>query len=130
MPTDHEIGLELLTILPHTVNASIFTDNTDRVWSSLRDEFMVTPAAELVLTHGVSPPGEWAMLGILSARPDIGEMELQQRIAALGSDLPIGLVNSGVGQMAQILAPIVRGVLGRPSASYALTPLLIFREIT
>lgn len=128
MPSEADILLELLSVLPHTVNASIMTKH-EPVWAALREEFMVTPASELVLTHGTSMPGEWAMLGILNGRPDIGANEHQQRMAKLGSDLPPGLVNSAIGLMAQTLAPIIRTALGRPANAYAVTPILIFREV-
>ena len=129
MPTEVDITLELLTVLPHTVHASIMTEH-ETIWANLRDEFLVTPSSELVLTHGASMPGEWAMLGILSARPDFGEGEFQQMVAAGRSNLPPGLLNSAIGGMAQIMAPIIRTTLGRPEGAYAVTPLLIFREVT
>lgn len=128
MPDDNEIGLELLTVLPHTVHATLAAGD-DRVWATLRDEFMVAPSAELVLTHGTMLPGEWAMLGILSARPDIGETEFQSQMAAIQGNYPAGLFTSGVGMMAQLMAPLIRTALGRPATSYAVTPLLIFRQV-
>jgi hypothetical protein len=45
--------LELMTVLPHTVHASIMTEH-ETIWANLREEFMVTPSSELVLTHGNS----------------------------------------------------------------------------
>jgi hypothetical protein len=129
MPSDADITLELLTVLPHTVHASIITEYAT-VWANLREEFMVTPSSELALTHGTSPPGDWALLGILSGRPDIGESEHQQLMAQMGSDLPPGLVNSAIGLMAKFLTPLIRTALGRPANAFAVTPLLIFREVT
>ena len=129
MPSDADVALELMTVLPHTVHATISTDAGETTWAVLRNEFMVTPPSELVLSHGSGIPGEWAMLGILSGRPDFGETEFQQRLAEMAQNLPAGLVNSGVGLMMQILSPIIRTTLGRPANAYAVTPLMIFREI-
>jgi hypothetical protein len=70
------------------------------------------------------------MLGLLTGRPDVGEIEFQQLMAEHHGKLPPGLLNSGVGLIARTLAPIIRTVLGRPSAAYAVTPILIFREVT
>lgn len=130
MPSDADIAIELMTVLPHTVNATITTDEEETVWSVLRDEYMVTPSAELVLANGSGMPGEWAMLGILNGRPDFGETELQQQIAQIHSTLPVGLTTSGVGNMMAILSPLIRQTLGRPAAAYGVTPLLVFREVT
>lgn len=129
MPSDADLLLDLLSVLPHTVNASVMTEH-ETVWAALRDEFLVTPASELVLTHGTSLPGEWAMLGILNGKPDFGAHEHQQKMAEIGNELPPGLVNSAIGMMAQTLAPIIRTALGRPANAYAVTPILVFREVT
>jgi len=129
MPSDVDLTLEFLTVLPHTVHASILTQH-ERVWSNLREEFLVTPSAELVLTHGATLPGQWAMLGIMSGRPDYGAIEHQQALAQIGSEFEPGLVNSGIGLLVQHMAPLIRQALGRPVGSYAVTPLLIFREVT
>jgi hypothetical protein len=102
----------------------------ETVWANLREEFMVTPPSELVLTHGTSMPGEWAMLGILSGRPDHGHIEHQQKLAEMGSALPPGVMNSAIGLLAQQMAPMIRMALGRPANAYAVTPILVFREVT
>lgn len=128
MPSEADIMLELMTVLPHTVHASIMTDH-ETIWANLREEFMVAPSSELVLTHGTSLPGEWAMLGILNGRPDHGHIEQQQQLAQMGSDLPPGLMNSAIGLLAQQMAPMIRMALGRPASAYAVTPILVFREV-
>lgn len=129
MPTEVDITLELLTVLPHTVHASILTDE-ETVWSSLLQENLVTPSSELILTHGASLPGEWTLVGILSGQPDFGAIEHQQRMAEIGGALPPGVMNSAIGIMAQQMTPLIRQALGRPMGNYAVTPLLIFREVT
>jgi hypothetical protein len=130
MPSDADIALDLMALLPHAVHATITTDAGDNTWAVLRNEFMVSPPSELVLTHGSGIPGEWAMLGILSARPDIGQTAFQQQMATMQQTIPAGLINSGVGIIMQILSPLIRQTLGRPEDSYAITPLLIFREVS
>ena len=130
MPSDIDIAMELMTVLPHTVHAQITNDSGQATWAVLRGEYMVTPPTELVLTHGTGLPGEWAMLGILNGRPDIGETAFQQQLTEIEQGLPAGLVNSGVGMMMKILSPLIRQTLGRPENSFAVTPLLIFREVT
>lgn len=128
MPSEVDMTLDLLKVLPHTVHASIMTEH-ETIWANLNEDYMVTPPSEIILTHGASMPGEWAMLGILSGRPDFGETEFQQMIAERRSNLPPGLVNSAIGHLAQTMAPIIRTALGRPASAYAVTPLLVFREV-
>lgn len=125
MPSDTDIAPELMTVLPHMVNATITTNLSERVWAVLRQEFMVTPSAELVLSHGSGIPGEWAMLGILSGQPDFGETEFQTEMANMLTTLPPGIVSSGLGIMMGLLSPLIRTTMGRPANSYGVTPLLI-----
>lgn len=123
--------LELIQIMPHAVHASILSSGNEpeRVWGALRDEYMVTPASEMVLTHGRMVQGEWTMIGILNGRPDIETLGDNTLMEARQS-IPHGLVDSAVGRVAETLAPMVRLALGRPTGSYAVTPLLIFRQVT
>lgn len=123
-----EMMLEMMQTLPHSVHASMITssDTPSLIWCSLRQEYLVTPATDLTLAHGATMPGEWSIVGILSASPeyatpDLGDNENNQ--------VP-GMMQSVVGQVSQMLAPVVRVALGRPAAASAITPLLIFREVT
>lgn len=113
-----EMALELLTILPHAVQARITGDET--VWCSLKLDGLVTSPSDLILKHGVEIPGEWAMLGILDAMPD----PLDQ------SDPDPNDMTHGIAAMLiTLLAPPTRTLLGRPGYAYGMTPLLIFREV-
>ncbi len=70
--------------------------------------------------------GNWSIIGILSAHPEYLAPDLTQKF----DSEDFGLMQSIVGQLSKILAPIVRVSLGRPAAAYAVTPLLIFREVS
>jgi hypothetical protein len=125
--------LELIQLMPHAVHASILSSEGEQittVWGALREEYMVTPASELVLTHGRSVPGEWTMIGILNGRPDIEAIGQDEALMAARMELPQGILDSVVGRVAETLAPIVRLSLGRPRGAYAVTPLLVFRQVT
>ncbi|MFV1919151.1 hypothetical protein VPH46_06930 [Sphingomonas sp. MJ1 (PH-R8)] len=123
-----EMFLEMIQLMPHSVHASMITsdDEPKLVWCSLREEYLTTPASDLMLAHGARMPGEWSIVGILTAPPEYIVPEFE---AANDSSVP-GLMHSMVGQMSQTLAPLVRVALGRPAAANAITPLLIFREVT
>jgi len=122
-----EMLLAMMQIMPHSVHASMITNAEDPslVWCALREEYLVTPASDLTLAHGATMPGEWSILGILSAAPEFVNPDLSGN----ADDQMAGLMQSIVGQVSKTIAPIVRVALGRPAAASAVTPLLIFREV-
>jgi hypothetical protein len=69
--------------------------------------------------------GTWSIVGILTAFPESIVPDLNGSV----DNEDLGLLTSLVGQVSQLLAPIVRVALGRPAAAFAVTPLLIFREV-
>ena len=122
-----ELTLELMQILPHAIHASLIVDENPAalVWGSLLEEYLVVPASEVTLAHGGKLPGTWTIVGILTAKPEWLVPNLNESMDAES----VGMLTSMVGQVSQHLAPIVRFALGRPAAAYAVTPLLIFREV-
>jgi len=123
-----DMFFEMIQIMPHSVHARILTgdENAARlIWSSLDPNCLVSPATDIALTYGQMMAGEWSALGILSARPEFLAPDFSQTFDAED----FGLTESLVGQMSSILAPLVRVSLGRPAAAFAITPLMIFREV-
>lgn len=124
-----QLMMDMMQVLPHSIHASMITSDEGSpklVWCSLREEYLVTPASDLTLAHGAKMPGEWSLVGILSAQPDYVTPDFS---GGQGYD-QTGLLQSIIGQVSQNLAPIVRVTMGRPTAANAVTPLLIFREVT
>jgi hypothetical protein len=127
LPEGLEAGFELMSIMPHTIQASIRGQNWT-VWASLREDSLVTSGSELLLKHGVGIAGTWNMLGILDALPHQGDVltatyVTEQILAGLSMG---GLVSQVLGS----LGPMARMMLGRPSDAFGMTPLLIFREVS
>lgn len=122
-----DLMLEMIQIMPHSVHASMITTGEDPklLWCTLREEYLVIPASDIVLAHGAMMPGEWSVMGILNAQPEFLTPEPEAE-----NDQTPGLMQSVVGQVSKLIAPIVRVALGRPAAAHAITPLLIFREVT
>lgn len=123
-----EMMMEMMQVLPHSIHASLLIsdeNSTGLVWCSLREEYLVTPASDLTLAHGARMPGEWSLLGILSAQPEYLTPDLSNNL----NDQHPGLFQSVIGQVSLNLAPVVRMAMGRPAAASAITPLLIFREV-
>jgi hypothetical protein len=121
-----DMMLEMIQIMPHSVHATMVTsdESPKLLWCTLRDEYLVVPASDIVLAHGALMPGEWTIMGILNAQPDFFTPESHDE-----TDLEPGLMQSVVGQVSKLIAPVVRLSLGRPGAAHAITPLLIFREV-
>jgi hypothetical protein len=122
---------ELLPILPHAVQANIW-NGSQCIWATLSADAMVTSATELILRHGVMVSGVWNMLGILDAIPGgDGEKphpELGVTADQIASVLAFGA--SPLGQAAIAFQPMTRFMAGRPSSAFAMTPVLIFREVS
>lgn len=122
--------LDMIQILPHAVHARMLTtangENAKLVWCTLDQDHLVAPASDIALTYGGTMAGEWSMVGILSAYPEYIAPDLNGQF----DDNDFGLMDSIVGQVSKMLLPIVRVALGRPAAAHAITPILIFREVS
>jgi hypothetical protein len=124
-------GLALIGMLPHTIQARLMTAGTNMtLWASLRDDGMMVSASDLTLKHGVSVAGQWNMLGVLDAFPD---MDAEGNITPSGVEgiaSASSLSDSPFGQMLDAMMPHIRPMLGRPYHAHGMTPLLVFREIS
>lgn len=124
-----ELLIDMLTVLPHLIQAQLFGNGTS-VWCSLNEGSLVGPPSDVVLKHGSFLQGEWSMLGILDADPDP-----KREVAPDGTpqqdpdEVVADLTESPIGKMTAQLAPLTRMMLGRPRRSFGVTPLLIFREV-
>lgn len=114
-----ELFTDLVSILPHTIQASLTGDA--EIWCSLHQQGMTTDASDITLKHGTVIPGEWSVLGILDARP--GAM-------APSDDLDFSDGEEMAIKMMTVIAPLAKNLLGRPPRCYGVTPLLLFREIS
>ncbi len=121
-----QFSVDIVKALPHTVQATIHSAG-QYVWCTLRDEAMVGSASDIMLKHGFSLEGDWTIFGILDAHPDDAAND-----TSLNSIFTVMAATGGspFGQMIATLAPIARNLLGRPNTAYAVTPIMIFREIS
>lgn len=78
-------------------------------------------SSDFVLKFGGPIPGDWVAIGIMDAVPD----------SVINPAVDYGI--SDLDQIAAVmlghLEPLVRQFLGRPSESYGITPLAVFREV-
>jgi hypothetical protein len=128
-PTNTHLLIELLSILPHSVQAQLVGDNFS-AWCSLAPEGLVGLSSDLVLKHGSLVPGLWHILGVLDAKPQPGPAaDGRGKLTGL-EEAVVGLAETEVGTLAARLSPFTRRLLGRPYGAFGLTPLLIFREVS
>ncbi|HEX7887073.1 MAG TPA: hypothetical protein VF474_13940 [Phenylobacterium sp.] len=121
-----EMGMALVRILPHVIQARLDAGGDAAYWASLDPAGLVTEPADLFLKHGLQIAGEWVAIGVLDAVPEPGDPNtVENMIENMRNAEKLGAYAAGLAQM----APFVRPILGRPATSYGLTPLVIFREI-
>ncbi|MGP4749878.1 DUF6414 family protein [Agrobacterium pusense] len=125
------LGLELMSVLPHSVQVAVSSDESS-VWTTLREENLTVSPSDLFMKHGMCIDGEWAIVGILDAHPDYdlegleaGGVPLKQAKQMLAA-MRLGGFAALIGTQ---FTDVVRQLLGRPAQSYGFTPLLIFREL-
>lgn len=119
-PSEMDLALEMMDVLPHSIQGRMATAQGE-MWTTLSDSCLVTSPSDLLLKHGLALPGQWSMLGILDAYPfDSAESPQIENNGSMSDIFPAFL---------SLLAPITKGILGRPESSYAMTPVLIFREV-
>jgi hypothetical protein len=115
--------IDALHILPHGIQC-IMTTGSNVLWGSLAPENLITPVPDLVLKHGATIEGEWAIVGILDALPNADHQE------------PLALPDimfGGIGTFSSMIEAIsqnARAQFGRAPVAHGITPLLIFREVS
>lgn len=124
--TDFVLGM--LNLLPHSVQLSLQAkDGT--FWGTLNEGAITGTPSDLVAKYGNHIPGEWSIVGILDGLPDdqdpsvkaASDKQKPEDTSADPQKAMFGLVDR--------FTDITRKLLGRPQKTYAITPLLIFREV-
>lgn len=124
-----DMAMEMLTVLPHTVQGRVYTDDGHAIWSTLDRSVLAIGAEDLFLKHGVAIGGEWSMLGIVDALPGTygnldGGLDIMTEI---DPENPGGEL---IAKLAAAIVPFSKLFLGRPDTSFGMTPLLIFRQVS
>lgn len=122
-----EIGIEMVKTLPHGITARMTSSGSSPVetWSSLAPEFITGSTSDLFLKHGARISGHWTMIGVLDAEPDL---ILPTNYSPEQNNLLFA--TNGLSHVLDLVMPIARAFLGRPSGAYGITPLVIYREVS
>lgn len=91
-------------------------DEFKQVWMTLNRDELSIPTHDINFKHGEIMAGEWYLLGVLDALPGDGF----EHDESSSSDIQ-GVIREFVNQL--------RNFAGRPSTSYGITPVAIFRNI-
>lgn len=118
-----KLGIEILKTMPHGVTSRLYT-TSDMIWSSLQARWMTGDASSIALRHGDQMAGVWSMVGILDAMPDlVTPTNFSPDESALLFNL------DGFAHFLDVLGPIIRMMIGRPSGHFGVTPLIIYRDV-
>jgi hypothetical protein len=117
-----QIMLDLISQIPHSVQSTI-SIGAIQFWSTLNENFLLTPSSEIMLKHGTHVQGAWSVLGIVDAVPDNDEL------ASFLSDPGTNVESEGLGTVSNLIFPIARKLLGRNGHQYGITPLVIFQNV-
>ncbi|WP_224543116.1 hypothetical protein [Mesorhizobium sp. CA16] len=119
-----ELGIEVMKVLPHGISARLTASGGVEVWASLHSDSITGSTADLFLKHGDQIAGQWSMLGVLDAEPtDIQPTNFTNEESGLR------IFTNGFSHILDVLGPLTRMFLGRPSGAYGMTPLVIYREV-
>lgn len=118
-------SVELTTLLPDIVQCTILPGNPDPlpIWCTLDKSNMVVSPSDLLLKHGYGIDGIWKVYGIFDAHIRLNTQS-DEEIAHFGK-----MISGQLGAGVLAMVPKIREMLGRPSLSRGITPLVIFREI-
>jgi hypothetical protein len=135
---ENALVLELVKIMPHTVQAQVFCrEQPDKAfsaaWMTLDPTSMVVPPQDILVKYGHWVAGDWKVLAIKDAPVDAGpqtDPELMQLFQTMDfGDAAAKRHSTPVAILAEFLAPIARKAMGRPGLFYGVTPIMIFREV-
>ncbi|MCU8695849.1 MULTISPECIES: DUF6414 family protein [Enterobacteriaceae] len=110
---------EVLNIVPNTLQVDFINEAGQTIWMTINRDYLTINPDDMVLKYGSSLPGEWYVIGFIDALPEAEEDEIDTL-----SFEPNSMKDGIHGMLSGI-----RGLAGRSSNSYGMTPLVIFRNI-
>lgn len=114
-----DLLLGFLGLLPYPVHMTMSSAD-GKAWGCLATENVVVSTTDLLLKHGTLIPGEWTIIGIIDGLAN--EPEVVQPVKKPSEIKMMDAVDK--------VAAVARLALGRPRDAYAVTPLLIYREVS
>lgn len=113
---DIQLAVSILGEMPSTAQGILVKGGT-KIWSVYDVNNWVAHPASLALSHGARIDGQWAIIGIIDAKPNESPLKAN---ASLFSTAMSAMVD---------FSEVIREEMGRPKNCYGFTPLLVFREV-
>jgi len=110
-------AFDMLQKMPQPLTLSM-TDGASTTWASLSPENMTINPMDFIFKHGTQIAGEWSVIGILDGVPE----DNAQFDSPMFDDVEFG---AAVDAVIEIIKQF-----GRPSAAYAITPLVLYRSVS
>lgn len=111
---------QILKVLPQSIQIDMATVEGRGVWMTVSPDHLTIPTGDLMLKYGPIIPGQWHVLGILDAHAhDLLETP----------EAPYPTSENEIRNSMDVVGMMIRMQIGRPSSSFGITPLMIFRKI-
>lgn len=109
---------DFASTMPHLLSLRMISGEHS-TWSTLEPDNMVINPFDLMMKHGSIIAGTWHMIGLLDAKPydDVSD-----------GIIPSNMGESGIEYVMSEMVGGLRGLMGRNSEAYGITPLAIFRK--
>ena len=107
----------LIDNIPQPVQMT-FQSSYEYLWSTLSEDGFVVSPVDIFLKHKSIIPGEWYILGVLDAHPNVD-----------GDEAVPASFGGGMNDPFHTMAQEIRSLFGRPADNYGISPLIIFRKI-
>jgi len=102
---NRERAMETISLFPGGTQA-VISNPQATVWGILDPTSGVAPFSDLILQYGTNIQGEWSILGILEAKPDIGG--LTEQMSAASNVASTNWVDEGLGALSNAFGQIGR----------------------
>ncbi len=121
---EFELGAVAIQHAALQIQAHLIT-GMGAVWTTLRPDGLTTPMSEILYKYGPIIDGNWKMLAIKDANPQLSLEHL-----AVFSNM-LAKIYPGTVYVPEVAAAatLVRAMFGRPANAYGVTPIAIFRSV-
>lgn len=110
---------EVVRIMPRVPQIYLHSRGA-KVWAILKQEHATIDLSTLTLAYGDNIQGQWHMLAVLDAKPD-DHLD--------SHELPLPSMDGDLAKAISLIQAPLRGLVGRSSDAYAVSPIAIFRSI-
>ncbi|HFO9942279.1 TPA: hypothetical protein ACHLGH_004010 [Escherichia coli] len=110
----------MFSLLPFSTQIELLDDQENIFWMSVKADDLALDVGNLALKYGSRIRGEWYVIGVIDALPDISEETVSE------PEIPSNEIRSAIDYMLEG----IREMIGRRGTSYGMTPLAIFRKVS